>query len=696
MIKLTLRAGLASFALFGAAHAEEGMWPLDNLPLAHLKSTYGFTPTKAWIDHVMHASARLTLGCSASFVSPDGLVMTNHHCAAGCLADLTTATNSIGADGYVAASRAEERKCPGMELDQLQSIGDVTARIDGALAGKSGAGFIAAERSAQAAIETECAKGDPDGTRCDVVTLYHGGRYALYRYRRFQDVRLSFSPQDAVANFGGDPDNFNFPRYDLDVTFLRAYQDGKPAHTDYFRFDPAGPTAGELVITSGDPGATERDTTAAELEAMHDLQLPLVYGYLRDLDGVVWEYRRQGATQNKDGLETEFGVENSIKVYQGRLEALGRPAVLAARRAQERAMLDWIDADPTRRTTYGDPFARVAATIPTQDALYARVAFLDGRSKSLAFWSELFDQARMLVRAAAEREKPDAQRLPAYRDAHLPAIHADVLADKAEHTALEETTLAFSLTKMRQVLGADDPVVHQILGRSSPDEVARGLVSGTHLADASVRNALWNGGEKVIEASADPMIRFARSVDAPSRAARKAWEDQVEAPQHQASELIAKARFARGGMSVYPDATFTERLSFGTVDGWKEKGQDVAPFTNFAGLFDRATGSDPFALPADWLKAKASLPLATPFDFVSTNDIIGGNSGSPMIDRNAQVVGLVFDGNIHSIAGNFFYDGTDNRAVSVDAAALVAALRDVYGDGWLADELEPKGRAATN
>ena len=622
--------------------------------------------------------------------------MTNHHCANSCLSDLSAGHHDYMQDGYKAASRSVEPHCPGMELDQLQAISDVTEKVNAATSGKTGSDYIKAQRAAQSEIEKGCAGSDPKGTRCDVVTLYHGGRYALYRYKRFDDIRMSFAPDQNIAFFGGDPDNFNFPRYDLDVTFLRAYENGQPAHTAYLPFDPNGPKAGELVITSGNPGSTERDTTAAELTALHDVVLPLSFGYYQNLDGVLWEYSRQGAEQTKEASNLLFGVENALKVETGQLQEFGKPALMTAKQAQQKALLDWIGEDPGRKQTYGDPFAAIAATIPVETSLYARASFLDGTRSSLAFLSKQFNLARTLVRAAAERSKPDADRLPAYRDANLPALQEALFSTAPIYPAFEKTTLAFSLTKMRQVLGADDAVVHLALGTSSPDALADRLVGGTKLADIAVRRALWAGGQKAIDGSSDPMIRFALLVDPASRAARKQFEDQVEAPQRKNSELIARARFAREGTSIYPDATFTERLSFGTVKGWDENGKPVAPFTTVSGLYDRATGSAPFKLSAPWLAAKSHLDGNIPFDFASTNDIIGGNSGSPVIDRDGHAVGLIFDGNIHSIASDFIYDASDNRAVAVDTTALLAALRDVYDDKWLAAELVGGNRPVTN
>ena len=689
---------LAFTATAGVAHADEGMWTLDNLPKQAMQQRYGFTPSQAWIDHVMHASARLALGCSASFVSPDGLVMTNHHCVQGCLGDLAAHSKTDDVvTGYAASRAGAEPRCPGMELDQLRSIGDVTDQVHAALKGKSGADYIAAEHAAASRIEAECSAGDPTHKRCDVISLYHGGRYDLYTYRRFQDVRLAFAPEDAIANFGGDPDNFNYPRYDLDVSFVRVYDGGKPARTDYFTFDAAGPKAGELVFTSGNPGSTSRDETADQIETFRNDELPLIYGHYESLDGVLWEYNRESAANSRQGKNLQFGVENSLKVFTGWLRTLGNPAILAKKRADDQALLAWIDADPTRKNTYGDPFAAIRATLAAEQQLYPRFFMLEGRRGPAAYMARSFVLAQMLVRGAAERQKPDADRLPAYRDANLPELEAQLFSARPVYPQLDETTLAWSLTKMRQVLGADDAAVHAALGKQSPEEVAHRLVTGTRLADLATRRALWNGGAKAIAASTDPMIRFAVAVDPGSRAVLKQWQDQVEAPQDTQTGLIAEARFAKEGNALYPDATFTERLSYGKVDGWMQDGKEVPPFTDFAGLFNRATGAAPFALPASWLAARPHLDGATKFDFVSTNDIIGGNSGSPMIDRDAHVIGVAFDGNQASIAGDYVYDGTANRTVGVDTASMIAALRQVYHLDWLADELTGrKGASAPN
>lgn len=667
----------------GAAMADEGMWTLDHLPLKQIQARYGFTPSQQWIDLVQHAAVRLAEGCSGSFVSADGLVMTNHHCANGCLSQLSAKGANYMQDGY--AAKEEEPRCPEVELNQLESITDVTDRVNAATKGKDGAERIKAERAINSALEKECVGGDADTWRCDVVTLYHGGRYALYKYRRYQDVRLVFAPEQSIAFFGGDPDNFNFPRYDLDVTFFRAYVDGKPAKTpQYLKFDVDGPKAGELTFVVGNPGSTQRQTPWTSLAYMRDRVLTPFFGYLSEARGQLWQYSRMGTQQAKEAQDALFGVDNSLKVFKGWLETLSDEDFVTKKQHEDAALRAWIAAVPARRAKYGDPWAMLEQAQQRGAQLRDRYAMIEG---GRGFGSELFDDARTLVRAAAERAKPDAERLPAYRDANLPALRQTLASTAPVYPQYEETRLAWTLEKMRQSLGADDPFVHEVLGSKSPDQLAHQLVDGSKLADPAVRMKLWEGGAKAVDASTDPMIELARRIDPEARRLRKAYEDDVEAPSKKASEAIARARFERDGTSSYPDATFTLRLSYGKVEGWNEKGTPVKPFTQFAGLYGRATGADPFKLPASWLAAKSSLDLDTPMNFVTDNDIIGGNSGSPVIDKEGHAVGLIFDGNIHSLGGDFTFDDSVNRAVAVDTAAIVEAVRKVYHLPKLADEL---------
>ncbi|NII09733.1 S46 family peptidase [Oleiagrimonas sp. C23AA] len=686
MKRMMYVAAIAAVTVFaGRAMADEGMWTLNHLPLKQMKQRYGFAPDKAWVDRVQHAAVRLAEGCSGSFVSADGLVMTNHHCANGCLSQLSHKGNYMQ-DGFTADSLKDEPKCPDVELNQLDSITDVTAKVNAATDGKSGSARIKAQRAIDAKLEQGCVGGDAKHWRCDVISLYHGGRYALYKYRRFQDVRLVFAPEQSIAFFGGDPDNFNFPRYDLDVTFFRAYVDGKPEHTaDYLKFDPKGPEAGEMTFVVGNPGSTQRQTPWIELANMRDRVLTPFFGYLSEKRGVLWEYSRGGQQQAKAAQDALFGIDNSLKVFKGWLSALGNESFIEKKKSDDAALRKWIAADASRRTKYGDPWGELEKAQQASARLRDRYAMIE---RGQGFDAGLFDDARMLVRAAAERAKPNSERLPAYRDANLPALEQELSSTAPVYPKYQETTLAWSLEKMRQALGADSDFVHEVLGDKSPQQLAQAVVSGTKLGDPKVREQLWKGGEKAIEASDDPMIRLALKIDPQARAVRKQYEAEVTAPMTKADEAIAKARFARDGATSYPDATFTLRLSYGKVVGWQEKGKPVPPFTHFDGLYKRATGADPFKLPESWLKAKSSLDPATPMDFVTDNDIIGGNSGSPVIDKQGHAVGLIFDGNIHSLAGNFYFDPSNNRAVAVDTAAIDHALRKVYHLPRLAEELE--------
>lgn len=685
-MKYLFAGAVAAFIGFsGPARADEGMWTLDNLPAQQIQQRYGFTPDKAWIDLVQHASLRLAEGCSGSFVSADGLVMTNHHCANGCLTQLSKPGSNYMESSYVAAKPEDEPKCPEVELNQLESITDVTASVDAATRDKNGAERIAAERAVNSKIEQACIDGDAKTWRCDVITLYHGGRYALYKYRRYQDVRLVFAPEQSIASFGGDPDNFNFPRYDLDVTFFRAYVDGKPAHTPQFlQFSSQGPKAGEPTFVVGNPGSTQRETPWLQLATLRDQRLMPLYGYLSELRGVLWQYSRGNTQEIQAAQEDLFAVDNELKVFTGWLHTLSDENFARRKQQADDTLRQWILGDPARKAKYGDPWIDLARAQQRAGDLQARYDMIE---LGLGFHSSLFDAARLLVRGGAERKLPDGERLPPYRQANLPALEQQIQSTAPIHPQYEETLLAWSLEKLRQRLGADDPFVHEVLGSQSPEQLAHTLISESKLADPAVRKQLWEGGAQAIAASNDPMIQLARKIDPAARALRKQYEDEVDAPNQKATEAIAEARFGRDGTSSYPDATFTMRLSYGKVVGWNENGKPVPPFTDFAGLYRRATGADPFKLPDSWLKEKSSLDLATPMNFVTDNDIIGGNSGSPVIDREGHAVGLIFDGNIHSLGGNFVYDGGDNRAVAVDTAALEQAVRKVYRLPRLADEL---------
>ncbi len=669
------------------AQADEGMWTFNGFPSADVKAKYGFQPTQDWLDRVRLASVRIAGGCSASLVSKNGLVMTNHHCAHHCieqLSSLSAKKQDFIKNGFWAAAPADELKCPDMEMNQLVQITDVTAKVQDATKNTPADKFAEVQRSAIAAIEKDCATSDE--FRCDVVTLYRGGRYDLYKYQRFQDVRLVFAPELPIAFFGGDPDNFMFPRYDLDMSFLRLYgKDGKALETPaFFPFSAAGAKDGELTFVSGNPGGTSRLLTVAQLMMDRDVRWPGTIARYSELRGLLTEYQLRGAEQKRHSTSNLFGVENSLKAIKGRHAALADPAFFESFVKAEADFRKKVDANPKLKKAYGGAWDGVAAGVAKARLLRKAYVALEGGPLG-----DLFGAARSLVRYAAESKKPNGDRLREFTESRLPQLKHQLTGGSPIYPELETALLSWSLVKIREDLGPDHPAVKKLLGGKSPEELAKSLVGATKLADKKVRADLFTGGAAAIEASKDAMIEFARLLDDDARALRKKWEDEVDGPIKKNAELIAKARFEVFGTKTYPDATFTLRLSYGKVLGFSDDGTAVAPFTTIGGAFGRHTGQDPFALPKSWLDAKAKLNLETPFNLATTNDIIGGNSGSPMFNQKAEIVGLVFDGNIYSLGGEYGFDEKVNRAVAVDSRAIVESLKNVYGATRLVDELTP-------
>jgi hypothetical protein len=675
---------LASLALT-QAKADEGMWLLDNFPSAEVEKLYGFRPTQKWLDRARLSAVRLAQGCSAAFISPRGLVQTNHHCAEQCIEQLSTADKDFIQSGFYAKEEKDEAKCPDFELNQLIAIGDETARVREAIAGKEGAAFTEAKRAIKAQIAKECSGGD-EALRCDVVELYNGGVYNLYKYRRYQDVRLVFAPEQAIAFFGGDPDNFEFPRYDYDVSYLRAYENGKPLNTsaNFFAYAKEDAKPGDLTFTVGNPGSTQRLDTVAELEFDRDVSLPRALFEMSELRGQLTQFQTKGPEQKRIATGKLFGVENSLKAEKGRFEALVDPALIAAKAKAEAELRAKVDADPALKTEAGGAWDAIRDALKRWKPKSEHYAYTEGRG---AFDTPLFGFARAFVRYPVEKAKPDEKRLPEYTDANFPALRQSILADEPFYPELEKLTLTFSLTKLRETLGPDDPFVRKVLGKKSPSQLANELIDGSKLGDLAVRKALLEGGQAAVDASTDPMIAMARLVDPESREARKDYEDNFSAPLEAAHTAIARARFKSYGTSIYPDATFTMRISFGSVKGYLQDGKFIEPITRIAGLYERATGAPPYKLPETWIAAKPALDMNQPMNFVTTNDIIGGNSGSPMIDKEGEIVGLIFDGNIQSLGGDFGYDGAVNRAVAVSVGALREGLAKVYHADRIVAEL---------
>lgn len=668
-----------------ALHGDEGMWLLNEFPAARLKELHGFEPDQAWLDHVRLGAVRLSVGCSGSFVSSSGLVMTNHHCAHECIQQLSTKAKDFVASGFYAATEKEEVKCPGAEIANLVEIKDVTAAMNEATRGLTDKAYADAQRGAKNKLEQECAGGDAK-LRCEVVTLYRGGKYHLYKYKRFEDVRLVFAPEAAIAFFGGDPDNFNFPRYDLDLSFLRVYENGAPAKIEhYFKWAPSAAKAGDTTFVVGHPGSTSRELTVAQLVYQRDVHLPERLIELSELRGVLTEYGTKGAEQARIANDDLFGVENSIKALKGEHGALTEGAFFAALEAQEKALREYVDATPELAAIAGAAWTSIA---DARNAYRAIRAPYDMLERGKGFRSKLFTIARTLLRAGVEAQKPNNERLREYSEANMQSVRSEVLSEEPIYDEYEVLLLGHSLTKLREVLGADHPIVKKVLGDKAPKELAAELVKGTRLEDVKVRTKLLDGGKAEVDASTDPMIALAKLIDGEARAVRKDFEEKVQGVEQRSGELISKVKFQVYGSTAYPDATFTLRLAFGKVDGWTEPGRTVPPFTVIGGAFERATGRDPFALPKKWLDAKPKLDLTVPFDMSLTNDIIGGNSGSPVLDKEGRIIGLIFDGNLHSLGGEFGYDPVLNRSIAVTNTAITHALDKVYGAERLLDELK--------
>jgi hypothetical protein len=684
-----LVASLSAFAIapFAApfAAAEEGMWTFDNFPAQAVKDAYGWAPDAAWLDRIRTHSVRLDSGCSGSVISGQGLVLTNHHCVNACIANLSTPEADYMTDGFLAATKEDEKICPGVEISILQDISDVTSTIQGVTKGLS-PDAAKAKRDAEIARVEEACAGDNPAVRCEVVSLYRGGQYKLYKYDRYSDVRLAFAPELQAGFFGGDPDNFNFPRYAYDMAFLRLYKDGAPVRfDDWLRFDADGAEEGDLVFISGHPGSTNRLNTIAQLAFWRDTYLPFRLVYLSELRGRMFGYAARGEEQACQAESPLFGIENSFKAFTGRRAALADPAFFGQKVEEEAMLRAALAADPALQERFGDPWAEIEAVQAAQGRTWAAEELLEIRAGA---GSRLYGFAASLLRAADERAKPAADRLPEFAPARLASFEQNILSARPVYPGLEIEQMVFWLEKTREYLGPDHPAVLAIFGAKSARQIAEETVSGSTLADPAVRKALWDGGKAAVDASTDPMIALARAVDPFARAARKADEDQVSGIVAAAAEKIAGVRFAVLGDSTYPDATFTLRLSYGAVEGWDDPAKgEVTPFTYTSGLWKRATGAVPFNLAPRWAAAQAALKPDTQFNLVSTNDIIGGNSGSPLISTEGKIVGLVFDGNIHSLGGAYGFDARLNRTVSVASPIMLEALTTVYGAAHLADEI---------
>jgi hypothetical protein len=682
--------------------AEEGFWLFNAPPVKQLQEKYHFTPDAAWLEHIQKSSVRFNGEGSGSFVSANGLVVTNHHVAADSLQKLSDSRHNYLQDGFYAATPSEEKRCYDLDLNILESIEDVTNRVNAAVPpGAQPDEALAARRQAIAEIERESTKAT--GLRSDVVTLFEGGSYQLYCYKQYTDVRLVFAPEQGIAFFGGDPDNFEYPRYNLDFCLFRVYENGHPVHPhDFLRFNTEGPAEHDLVFVSGNPGRTNRMRTVAELEEKRDTVVPALLAALYRREVLLTGYSERSIENARRAREDFLYVQNSRKVYDGELAGLLDPQAMQQIASKENSLKSAAAKDPSF-SKLGESYAQIQAAISADPAntlkflffedTHIRSLVLEGiQTKPLAFNSQLFRLARGFLRAIEERQKPNEKRLPEYRDSARAALEVGLFSEAPIYDDLEIVTFTDSLTSLVSHYGLIDQIVQNLLNGKSPHERAYELVTGTKLKDVQFRHQLFDRGVAALSAAADPMIEFAQATDETARGARQIVEEQTEITS-KAYAQIAKAKFALQGRQLAPDATFTLRLSYGTVEGYEEEGKPIPPFTDFAGLYQRTDQHEnrpPFVLPARWMEKRTALDARTPFNFVCTADSIGGNSGSPIINRNGEFVGILFDGNIQSLCWDYLYSDRQARSVAVDSRGILESLQRVYQLPALVSELTDK------
>jgi hypothetical protein len=678
-------AVLLAVLLVLPAFADEGMWLFNKPPKDLLLKKYGFAVTPEFMDHLRLSSISFG-GASGSFISPDGLVLTNHHVGQGAVQNLSTKDRDLMKTGFYARTRAEELKVPGMELRVLQAIEDVTGKVLGAeQPGMTPAEAADARGKVIAALEKETA--EKSGLRGVVVTLYAGGMYHLYKYKLYNDIRLVFAPEYLAAFFGGDQDNFTYPRFDLDICLFRIYENGQPFKSDnYIKWSTKGIREGDLLLCSGHPGSTGRLLTTAQLEFLRDTGYPFTIANYKRRQAYMHEYSRKGGEQARVALRNLFGIENSLKATIGYQSGLLDASLMAKKLKDEQALRTAVAKDADLEKQFGGAWDELAAAEKAYASFYKPMVFFE---RANGFYTTYFTIARNLVRLAMEKPKPNADRLREYREAGLPSVERGILSPAPIYDEFETLKLSDSLAQLQEELG-DWQETKWILGGRPPQDVARELIAGTKLKDVSVRKKLMDGGLEAIYQCQDPMIKLALLVDPVSRGLRARYEKEVDAVETRNGARIAQAMFKLEGTSIPPDATGSLRLSFGVVKSYVESGKKIPYETTFAGLYERsrkAGNKDPYELPESFLKKKAAVSLATPIDFVSTCDSIGGNSGSPVVNRKGEFVGVLFDGNIQSLPTRFVYEDTISRSVMVHGQGIIEALLKIYGANPLVDEI---------
>lgn len=662
--------------------ADEGMWLFNEFPKDKIQQKYGVDLSSAFVDHLRLSSVR-GAGATGSFVSPHGLIFTNHHVVLGCVQELSSKEHDYVANGFWAKSQSEEQKCPGAEVEVLLSIEDVSAKVKEAiLADPASAEANQQRRTALSRLENEC--GTRTSNRCQAVTLYGGSQYHLYIYKRYTDIRLVFAPEFQAGFFGGDPDNFTYPRFDFDIGFFRAYENGRPANTaNFLKFSKEGVKERDVIFVSGNPGRTERLSTMAELEYSRDVRFPFTLHRLESTIKTLEKFMAQSAENTRVAKDVLFGLQNSFKALTGEYGGLKDPNLMKLKREDESRLRAAVAKTPAMQAKYGKLWDDIAATLAEARKTYARRALVEGGPAG----SELFGLARTVYRLPVEKAKPANQRLREFAGSGLAGIEHRLYAPANISLSMETVLLGQYFTLMRESLGAEDELVKKVLSGRTPEAAAAFYTAHTKITDTEERKRLAASAEAA-KASDDSLMALMKILDEPARTSRKHSEDTIEAVLNADKPRLAEARFAAFGTGEAPDATFTLRLSYGQVKGYEDnRGRAVPYATTFEGLYKRATGKDPYTLPPTWLKAKSKLNLSTPYDFVSTADIIGGNSGSPTVNAKGEIVGIVFDGNLEGLPSNFQYSDVQARAVHVSSQAILEALRKIYSAESLLTEL---------